>query len=527
MFLVKSCCERGYVMRRKEASSQVNRASGNLPSIWEASGKPHQKALLAAMKEGDFLELAVSTIGDIFLVFDLDGTLVGYNERTKSLTGYSDEELNMKPLGVLTCPEDEAPKVHEAFRLALAGDVSKVETWLLCKDGSRVPIEYWSTPLRDRDGCVIGAVAIGRDLSERRRAEAALAEREKQFRALIENSSDIVEIIDSSNRIAYMSPSVQRVLGYRPEEMIGRSGLEFNHPDEFEMITATITKIVETGTPGTVTFRCRHKDGSWRVFEGIGSLLPSRAGDWQLVVNIRDITKRTIIENALAEANRELEILAKTVIHDVMAPLSAINIAGQRLDEFLQSSISEDDLGMAREMVSTIREGVRDAIGLTTDIVSLLRIESKPGSIEPVDVSNVVNRVIAQHGPAIEARGVDVRVDAELGTVLANPTHIYQLFVNLISNAVKYNDSIDPILMISRLDYTAGGAHRYLVRDNGPGIPLELVESIFLPFVRGRSGGTGLGLATVQKVVKLYKGDISVYNDDGACFEFTLRDAGQ
>lgn len=513
-------------MDRSKESFQVNKSGGDKPSLWEASGKPHQKALLDFMSEADFLDIAINATRDLFLVLDLDGVLVGYNEYTKSLTGYIDEELRMKPLGAY-CPEEEAPKIKEAFGLALEGNVSRVETWVVCKDGSQVPIEYWCTRLRDREGDVIGAIVIGRDLTGRRWAEAVLKEREEQFRALIENSSDIVEIIDSSNRIEYISPSVQRILGYQPEEMIGRSGLEFNHPDEFEMIAAVITEIVETGTPGTATFRCRHKDGSWRVFEGIGSLLPRRADDWQIVVNIRDITKRTMIENALAEANRELEILARTVTHDVMAPLSAINIAGMRLGDFLQSGISEDDLCMAREMVNTIREGVLDAIGLTTDIVSLLQIGSRPGAIEPVAVSNVVNRVIAQFGQAIEERGVTVRVDTDLGSVLANPTHIYQLFINLISNSVKYNDSVEPVITISRLDCPPEDAHRYLVRDNGPGIPLEEVESVFMPFVRGKGGGTGLGLATVQKVVMLYQGEVSVTNDGGACFEFTLRDAGQ
>jgi signal transduction histidine kinase len=256
-------------------------------------------------------------------------------------------------------------------------------------------------------------------------------------------------------------------------------------------------------------------------------LLPGRTDDWRLVVNIRDITARALMEDALAEANRELEILARTVTHDVMAPLSAMNLAGERLDEYLRSGIGEEDLALVGEVVNTIREGVVDAIGLTTDIASLLQIGNRPGAIERVEVPNVVNRVVAQLSPGIEAKGFDVQVDEDMDSVIANPTHVYQLFVNLMSNAVKYNDNSNPVIRVSRLESKTEDEHRYVVRDNGPGIPLEQVDRVFQPFFRGETGGSGLGLATVQKVVKLYGGDITDYNDGGACFEFTLRDASR
>ena len=83
----------------------------------------------------------------------------------------------------------------------------------------------------------------------------------------------------------------------------------------------------------------------------------------------------------------------------------------------------------------------------------------------------------------------------------------------------------EPVVEITRLEMDeASGASRYLVRDNGPGIPEEHLDDVFIPFFKGKSGDSGIGLAIVDKVVKVYRGEVRAYNDNGACFEFTLRD---
>jgi signal transduction histidine kinase len=104
-----------------------------------------------------------------------------------------------------------------------------------------------------------------------------------------------------------------------------------------------------------------------------------------------------------------------------------------------------------------------------------------------------------------------------------DPTHAYQVFSNLIGNAIKHNDSENPEIRISRLVEAGPGRFRYLVRDNGPGISEGAEADIFLPFHKGpNSTGTGIGLSMVHKVVRLYGGEVRAYNDGGACLEFTL-----
>ena len=96
------------------------------------------------------------------------------------------------------------------------------------------------------------------------------------------------------------------------------------------------------------------------------------------------------------------------------------------------------------------------------------------------------------------------------------------LLINLVGNAIKHNDSENPEIHISNLGENEQGRLLYLVRDNGHGIPEQLLETVFAPFVKGQGGDSGIGLAIADKVVRLYGGEIRAYNDDGACFEFSL-----
>ena len=140
-----------------------------------------------------------------------------------------------------------------------------------------------------------------------------------------------------------------------------------------------------------------------------------------------------------------------------------------------------------------------------------------------VDVSSTVTRVLEEHGSMIAERGTTVVLSEDLGTVKANPTHIYQVFSNLIDNGIKYNVSNSPMVEIKYLGKTSAG-HVYVVKDNGPGICREEQENIFMPFYKGESGSTGIGLAIVERIVNLYDGSIRVYTNGGTCFEFSLND---
>ena len=142
-----------------------------------------------------------------------------------------------------------------------------------------------------------------------------------------------------------------------------------------------------------------------------------------------------------------------------------------------------------------------------------------------VDVRAAVGDVLDDLSSTIEERGATIEVADDLGAVVASPTQIYQVFSNLIGNALAHSDTSGPLVRVLRLDDTESGLHVFLVCDNGAGVAPVRLETIFLPFQKSeRTGGTGIGLPIVRKIAEAYGGSVRAYNDKGACLELTMND---
>jgi len=228
----------------------------------------------------------------------------------------------------------------------------------------------------------------------------------------------------------------------------------------------------------------------------------------------------------LARSNLELDGYAHTVSHDLRGPLASIELAASMLAEMLRDEHGQDAREQMSEVLEQLRRSTDRSFSLVNDLLALAEAGQRPVTVEKVDVDDVVMQVLLERAQVIEARGARVVVDDGLGTIVASPTHIYQLFSNLITNAIKHNDSPEPVVEVRRLEPVEGGGLHYQVADNGPGIPEGDFARIFEPFFKGKSGETGVGLATVQKIIELYGGTVSACNEDkgGACFEFVLHD---
>ncbi|TET14869.1 MAG: PAS domain S-box protein, partial [Dehalococcoidia bacterium] len=158
-----------------------------------------------------------------------------------------------------------------------------------------------------------------RNVSRRKRAGERLQESEEHFRALIENSSDAISILNGDGTIRYESPSVERVLGYKPEALIGRNVLEFLHPDDVQSVANTFdTSIKNPGQPVQMEVRFLHKDGSWRLMEGIGSNLLDDPKVNGIVVNYRDVTERKRMEEALQQREQDYLALLETTFEGIV-----------------------------------------------------------------------------------------------------------------------------------------------------------------------------------------------------------------
>ncbi|MFH1149649.1 MAG: PAS domain S-box protein [Actinomycetota bacterium] len=228
-------------------------------------------------------------------------------------------------------------------------------------------------------------------------------------------------------------------------------------------------------------------------------------------------------QERIERANRELDGYAHTVSHDLKGPISAVSLAFDLLMSVLEEV--EMPAETAEQLMETFEIGRRNAsnANILIDNLLVLAEAGEPQEVSYVSIEETIGRVLEESAEIIKEKRITVEVASPLGGVVASPTHIYQLFSNLICNSFQHNNAENPVIEISNLG-ADGTVHRFLVRDNGKGIPEAVQDDLFTPFVKAQSKGSGIGLSIVEKIVKAYSGEITAYNDRGACFEFRLMD---
>jgi len=157
---------------------------------------------------------------------------------------------------------------------------------------------------------------------DRARTEAALRSSEEHFRSLIENASDIVTVVGENGVFRYASPSVERVLGYGPSDLLERSAFDYVHPEDIALVAEALARAIQRpGSPQSAQFRFRAQDGSWRLLDAVGQARAERGGSAHLIVNARDVTERRRQERALRENKERL----RTVIAGAPLVLFALD----------------------------------------------------------------------------------------------------------------------------------------------------------------------------------------------------------
>jgi PAS domain S-box-containing protein len=369
------------------------------------------------------------------------------------------------------------------------------------------------------------ALALNAEERSRRQAEAALRASEERFRALVENSSDALLLIDAEGRVTYLTPSSQRHLGWTPAEMIGRSILDFIHPDDRDVSqlgTADATHL--PGEPVTAEVRFKHADGTWRSMEGVGVNRLHEPSVGAIVVNARDITDRRRLEQQLRQSLKMEAVgrLAGGVAHDFNNLLTAIlGYCNLMLDDVAK----EDPL---RPDLEEIRKAGERAAALTRQLLAFSRRQMLQPQI--VDV-NVLVRQLEKMLRSLIGEGIELVLGLapDLAEVRVDPASIEQVVVNLAVNARDAMPAGGRLVIESanvELDVEYAGAHasvipgKYVmlaVNDTGKGMDESTRARIFEPFftTKEQGKGEGLGLASVYGIVKQSGGYIWVYSEPG------------
>jgi PAS domain S-box-containing protein len=274
---------------------------------------------------------------DLVMISGADMQLKYVSPSVERLLGYTPAEMLEKRPEDMLHPDDVLP-VYENTQQILdnPGTVRRYAWRIRHKHGGWRLIDAIGRTINPH-GPADGVVCNGRDVTEQREAELALQQSEEHFRTLIEHSYDLVQVLDSQGRVAYTGPSVLRLLGYTPEEIVGGAVPEFMHPEDLPAATELVARLfANPGTSGSLEYRVRHKDGSWRWMEVFARTISPDSAEQGLVANARDITDRKATQVALQRSEEHFRRLIENgsdllMISAADGPLSYVSPSVQRL----------------------------------------------------------------------------------------------------------------------------------------------------------------------------------------------------
>jgi PAS domain S-box-containing protein len=363
-----------------------------------------------------------------------------------------------------------------------------------------------------------------------------LAGSETRFRSLAQSSSDVITLVDAGGVVTYQSAAAGRVFGLPAPGMVGRPVTSWAHPEDVDRLAAVLQ------TPlGAVESRieCRllHGDGTYRFTETAVTNMLDEPTVSAVVLNIRDVTDRMLVEQQLREKNGQLEKLSRakdtflaSMSHELRTPLNAIiGFTGTMLMR-LPGPLNDDQDRQLR----TVERSGKHLLSIINDLLDLTKIESGELSLTLGDVacSPIVSSVVATLQPLADEKRLTltVRLPRDEVVVRSEERALGQILINLVSNAIKFTDlgHVDVHLIAD------AAGRRITVTDTGPGIPRGDLARIFDAFDRGEDGhrrsqeGTGLGLHISRKLGELVGARVSVVTElgHGSAFTIEFGDAG-
>ncbi|MGZ5051614.1 MAG: protoglobin domain-containing protein [Methylobacter sp.] len=346
---------------------------------------------------------------------------------------------------------------------------------------------------------------------------------------VFQNNIEGVIITDTRRQILHANTKVTTIAGYRNEDLIGQPVTLMLPAQEREAFIGHWQEIKQ-GEPWQGECMLQHSRGTlFPAWVNVSCVKDDAGAITHFIVEFSDISAFRAAQKALAKrteelarSNKELEQFAYVASHDLQEPLRMVASFTQLLSRRYRDKLDSD----ADEFIHYAVDGATRMQTLINDLLAYSRIGSRIRPFEPVDLSNVLKRALANLHIAIEESGAQISYD-ELPTVRGDITQLTQLFQNLIGNAVKFRREQAPEIRISVLE-DDDDYWRIAVRDNGIGIAPEFFERIFVIFQRLHNKeeypGTGIGLSICKKIVERHGGQIRVDSErgQGATFTFTL-----
>lgn len=491
------------------------------------------RALSEKHRAENYLEISEA----IILELDMHGRVVVANQRLSSLLGYSMDEVIGQDWFELAIDETIRPGVREEFDALVTGKVdlrTNYENAVRARDGRRIEVA-WHNALRYEAGRIVGTLSSGIDITERSRVAASLAAERDLLAVTLRSIGDGVITTDNQGLVALTNPVAEELTGWSQEQAQGRplSDIfvirdERDHmpsPNPVELVLKTLSPMELSNHAQLIS-----RDGTVRAISHCAAPIRSQSAEVLGVVLVfRDVTERyRLLEQAQrAERLDAIGVLAGGIAHDFNNLLAGIF----------------GYLGLARELAASqpeLLETLDCALAVferAKDLTRQLLTFSKGGA--PVRSSVDLRRMLkdcvrfALSGSNLSC---EFEFEPNLPEVEADPNQIWRVMDNLVRNAVQAMPTGGKVEVAGRATVIEIGSLTSLnpgqyvliqVRDNGPGIPPDILPRIFDPFFTTKELGSGLGLATAYSVIRKHEGHITVESahGQGTCFRIYLPTA--
>lgn len=410
----------------------------------------------------------------IILVLDRDGKVMLVNRKGSEVLGYDKSEIEGFDWFEKFMPKGDGDAMRSIFMQDIAGGLKhvKIEGRIRTKSGELKTILWQNSLVKDSNNEITGSISSGEDITEKKTIERDL----RLKNIAIETSINGIVILDMNAVITYANPSFARMYGYdSPDEIVGvNSSVFFKNSIDLKSI---IDKLLEEG--GYVGETKSKKRSGEDIIVQISAyfIKPEDSTRSCIYVSLVDVTERERIKEALASANRKLNILSSITRHDI---LNEVTVAIGYLDMIDDASPEDKDDFIKKAYIAV--EGIRKQAEFTRDYQDM-------GLSSPLwqNPGKVVEEYLASNG---EYGGIEVEIDTGDVEVFADPM-LPKVFANIMSNSLVHGETASKITISSSKDDS--GSLTIVIEDNGIGISEEKKKSLFKPGI-GRNHGFGLYL---------------------------------
>lgn len=478
---------------------------------------------------------------DPLVTISTEGRITDVNAATERVIGYSRDELIGTDFADYFT---DSPMAKDGYRKAFRdGSVKDYALDIRHRDGHSTPVMYNASVYTDHLGKVAGLFAAARDITERKQSEDALREAHEFLENLLDCANAPIIVWDDQFKITRFNRAFERITGRSSSEVLGL-GLDFIFPPEKRAELLEYIQHSSDGEPWkTVEIPIQHQDGSVRILLWNSSTLYGADGKTVVaaIAQGHDITERrrareeqrkTEAKLAQFQKMEAIGALARGIAHDFKNILGII----MGYTELGKTQLPED--GKAGHYAEEVLKACRRAKDLINQILSFSRPEDEKLEGLALDIRPIIKEIVKFLKSTLPSTiEIHQNISSEDGMVHAHPTQIYQVLMNLCTNAAQAMEDTCGILEVSLTDedlcrettpphsgFKPGPYVRLSVADTGCGMDSPTLERIFDPYftTKGKDKGTGLGLSVVHGIVTSLEGVITVHSEMGKGTTFHL-----